>query len=197
MEISLKYCANAQRRRAKAGNKSQHKLLLSEGQKERLQSSLDCAADEGCPSLSRSDRNNNSARVRASSTARRAQESVGFIITVGSALMLFMLFSGIISDNTSSAVNARTLFKARTANEKLAGAVFRAFMNGPGSEENVTLEQLEENYTIYVKPGNVILVYALGSHTDSTNAYKVIESQVTYGRVSVKNTEGWINVTQI
>lgn len=131
--------------------------------------------------------------------ARRTQESFGFMIAIGTALTIFLLFSGIINADNATSSNAASLLKARSLNEKLASSVFRSFMNGPGSEENLTLESIsEDNYTIYVRPGNVILIQESGrSQTNPTNAYKVIESQVTYGSVSVKNIEGWINVSQI
>lgn len=130
---------------------------------------------------------------------KKAQDSVSFMIVIGVALMIFLAFSGIINNDASTSISTANLLKARDVNERLASAIFRSFLNGPGSEENVTLESIKnDNYTIYVRPGNAILIQDSGkSQTNPTNAYKVLSTQVINGTVSVKNIEGWINVTQI
>lgn len=127
---------------------------------------------------------------------RRAQESFNFMIMIGLAIFLFLILSGIILQDTESAINLRSLTRMRSINEKISRAVYRSYMNGPGSEENITLEQVEENYTILIRPGNTIITHDLGSNTNPTRAYQVFSTNVTYGRVLIKNQEGWINVTQ-
>lgn len=127
---------------------------------------------------------------------RRAQESVSFMITVGLAITLFLLFSGIIIQDTDTSMNLLSLTRMRSINEKIARAVHRSYMNGAGSEENITLEQVDENYTIFIRPGNTIITHDLGSNTNPTRAYRVFEKNVSYGLVNIKNQEGWINVSQ-
>ncbi|MBD3312781.1 hypothetical protein GF352_05000 [archaeon] len=127
---------------------------------------------------------------------RRAQESINFMIVIGLAVTLFLIFSGIIIQDTETAINLRSLTNMRSINEKIARAVYRSYMNGPGSEENISLEQVEENYTILIRPGNTIITHDLGSNTNPTRAYQVLNNNVTYGRVLIRNQGGWINVSQ-
>jgi len=135
--------------------------------------------------------------VSSKSGARRAQESVGFMMIVGGAVFLFLIFSGIMIKDADTAVNIELLTKIRSNNDKLSRAIYRSYMNGPGSTESIILEGVQEEYITNIIPGNIVTSYEQGSNTNPTRAYKVFETNVTAGRVLIKNQGGWVNVTQI
>ena len=128
---------------------------------------------------------------------RRAQESVGFMMIIGGAVFLFLIFSGIMIKDADTAVNIELLTNIRSNNDKLSRAIYRSYMNGPGSSESIILEGVQEDYITSIIPGNIITSYEKGSNTNPTRAYKVFETEVSAGWVLIKNQEGWINVTQI
>ncbi len=127
----------------------------------------------------------------------RCQESVSFMIIIGLVISIFIIFSGVINKYLSTAVNTQFLLKVRSVNERLASAIYRSFINGPGSVERVVLEQVNDNYTILVRPGNVIAVYDSGSITNPTYAFRVFDVNVSHGVVTVINEGGVINVSQV
>jgi len=128
---------------------------------------------------------------------RRSQESVSFMIIIGVAVLLFLLFSGIISQDNETAMRLQDLSDIRSINELVATAVYRSVMSGPGTIENITLKQLSTNYTVMIIPGSTVIIHESGINTHPTKAFMVYESNITSGQVQVSNEEGCINVSQV
>lgn len=136
--------------------------------------------------------------VKVKNSQRRGQESVAFMIIIGIALILFLLFSGIIIDDLDTALTIKELTKVRTVSDKLASAIHRSSLSGPGTSENITLEQIEDNYTLLIKTGSVIALTNKGvSYTSITRTSRVFEKNITYGSYEVRNLDGWVNVSEI
>ncbi len=128
---------------------------------------------------------------------RRSQESFIFMIAISSAVLLFLIFSGIITDDVNSSVNTQLLTKTRSINERMARTIQAVMLAGPGSSINVTLEQLMDNYTIIILPSNTIINHTLGTNTHPHSAGNVNETIISSGTYTVINNEGVINVRQI
>lgn len=134
---------------------------------------------------------------RSERTERRAQESFVFMIAISMAVLLFLIFSGIISDDVNSSVNTQLLTKTRSINERVARTIHAVSLAGPGSSINVTLEQLADNYTIIILPSNTIINHSLGTNTHPHSAYNINETVINSGTYAVSNINGVINVKQI
>ena len=128
---------------------------------------------------------------------RRAQESFVFMIAISMAVLLFLIFSGIISDDVNSSVNTQLLTKTRSINERVARAIHAVSLSGPGSSLNITLEQLADNYTVIILPGNTIINHSLGTNTHPHSTHNVNETVINSGAYTVSNINGVINVKQI
>lgn len=126
-----------------------------------------------------------------------AQESFVFMIAIGSAVLLFLLFSGIINDDVNSSVNIQLLTKTRSVNERIARTIQAVYLSGPGSSVNITLEQLNDNYTIIILAGNTIINHSLGTNTHPHSAHKINQTTINSGTYTISNNEGVINVKQI
>ncbi len=127
----------------------------------------------------------------------KAQESISFMIVIGMVIVIFIALASLISSNFELSVKTKSFLQMRHVNNVLANAIYRVYLGGEGSTASVYLEELSENYTIYVRPLAVVIVHDQGSNTFPTYAPLVFNTSVTNGEVLIKNEGGIINVSQV
>ena len=128
---------------------------------------------------------------------RRAQESIAFIIVIGGAMFLFLIFANLIRIDLDASVTIEGITKTRTATDTVAKAVFRSFTHGPGTVENITLND-DADYDILIRPDSITAVMPAGNtYTISIMTSQVIEHNISSGYYQVTNIDGWVNVNAI